>query len=480
MSNILYFDAYSGLSGDMTLGALLQLGLPLVHLQEQLDRLQLPGYRLEVRSVEQHHITGLKLDVILDEHEHEHRSLSTIHQLIETSTLPPRIKDRAKAVFRRLAEVEARIHGVAPDEIHFHEVGAVDAIVDIVGSCIGFEYFEIDEFYCSALPTGSGFVRAAHGLMPVPAPATLQLLTELGATLAPVVTLSGGVEYPARGEMITPTGAALLATLCQPSRLNRPAMQLKGVGYGFGSRQFEWPNALRLWLGTRPTAATPSQHHTHAPEQSDHSHPHDHTNSPDHSHTHKTDHLQDHEPMQELVPENKVELAPELVLELALELVPENKGTPGEVSLLETNLDDMTPEGLGYLLEKLMQAEALDVYFTPIQMKKNRPATKLSVLARPADESRLARLILAESSTFGIRTSRLTRYTAQREFSQVETADGPAQVKLKILDHKVVEAVPEYESVAALARQSGRPWREIYEEVRQKALPLVGNSASKA
>ena len=446
MSKALYFDAYSGLSGDMTLGALLHLGLPSGYLREGLASLQLPGYRLEQRMVVQHSISGIKLDVILEQpHEHEHRPLGLIHSIIEDSTLPGRVKERAKRIFERLAVAEGQIHNIEPTAVHFHEVGAVDAIVDIVGSCIGFEYFEIEEFYCSALPVGSGFVRTTHGLMPVPAPATLQLLAELGATLSPVVTLSEGVEYPARSEMITPTGAALLAALCKPNP-TRPALTLERIGYGFGSRQFEWPNALRLWLGTtanqpsRPTAS--SDHHPdHA--QSNHAHPY----HPDHAHPHQHESAYSQEHPQP--GGDRPEMQPN-----------------GEVSLLETNLDDMTPEGLGYLLEKLMAAEALDVYFTPIQMKKNRPATKLSVLARPADEGRLVEIILTESSTFGVRRSRLARYTADREFRQVETADGPAQLKLKILHGQVVEAVPEYESVAALARQTGRPWREVYQAVK--------------
>ena len=437
MAKVLYFDAYSGLSGDMTLGALLHLGMPLEYLREGLAKLGLEGYRLEMRPVAQHQISGIKLDVILDQTEHSHRPLSVIQGLIEASELPARVQERAKKVFYALAEAEGRIHNIAPDAVHFHEVGAVDAIVDIVGSCLGFEYFGIEEFYCSPLPLGSGFVQAEHGILPVPAPATLQLLAQWGASLAPAVTLGDGSEYPARAEMVTPTGAALVASLCQPPANGRPAMSLSGVGYGFGSREFAWPNALRLWLGTTSTAPRHS-HTTH--------HPHEHTHAAAEPEPHHHDH---HE----------------------AGATPETAGATGayergEVVLIETNLDDMTPEGLGYLLEKLMAAEALDVYFTPIQMKKNRPAIKLSVLARPPDETRLAGLILTESSTFGVRSTRFSRYMAGREFRRVETSGGIVQLKLKIIEGKVVEAVPEYESVAALARQTGRPWREIYDEIK--------------
>lgn len=422
----------------MTLGALLHLGLPLEYLREGLGKLGLEGYRLEMRPVSQHQISGIKLEVILDQTEHSHRPLSVIQGLIEASGLPARVQERAKKVFYALAEAEGQIHNIAPEAVHFHEVGAVDAIVDIVGSCLGFEYFGIEEFYCSSLPLGSGFVRAEHGILPVPAPATLQLLAQWGANLTPSVTLGDGSEYPARAEMVTPTGAALVASLCQPPANGRPAMNLSRIGYGFGSREFAWPNALRLWLGATSTAP----HHSHS---AGHTHEHTHAAAEPENQNH-------HHHEAPTIPE-KTEAS--------------GSYERGEVVLIETNLDDMTPEGLGYLLEKLMAAEALDVYFTPIQMKKNRPATKLSVLARPTDETRLAGLILAESSTFGVRTTRFSRYMAGREFRQVEASAGTVQLKLKIIEGKVVEAVPEYESIAQLARQTGRPWREIYDEIKQ-------------
>ncbi|HEX2914279.1 MAG TPA: nickel pincer cofactor biosynthesis protein LarC [Chloroflexia bacterium] len=473
MANILYFDAFSGVSGDMTVGALLHLGMPLDYLRENLASLKLPGYSLDARPVVQHHISGVKFDVILENPaEHEHRSLSRIEAIINDSNLPSRVKSRAINVFRALGEAEARIHNVPVEQIHFHEVGAVDAIVDIVGSCIGFEYFEIEEFFCGPLPAGSGFVRAAHGLMPVPAPATLQLLAQVGAVLSPSVTLSGGVEYPARGEMITPTGAALVATLC---KMERPAIALQAAGYGFGTKEFAWPNALRLWLGQRVTSKpttsqvqtvqvvshTPSDpsdqsghHHHHEPATEHHTHPHGHEHaaaesSPSHNGS------QDSSTVEEVLSAQQSDLLQDAI------------------SLIESNLDDMTAEGLGFLMERLLAEGALDVFFTPIQMKKNRPATKLSVLARPADEARLSRLILLESSTFGVRCSRMSRYMAGREFAQVITTEGQVQVKLKKIGQRVSEAVPEYDSVTAQARRSGRPWRELYREALQAAEHLV-------
>lgn len=471
MTNLLYFDAFSGLSGDMTLGALLHLGLPLEHLQNELAKLGLTGYRLEAKPAVQQYIAGIKLEVSLDKHEHTHRGVNEIHQIIDNSQLADRVKERSKKIFWNLAQAEGKIHEIGPNEVHFHEVGALDALVDIVGACIGFEFFQIDEFYCSPLPMGSGFVRAAHGLLPVPAPATLELLAQAGATLKPAVTLSEGVEYPARGEMVTPTGAAIVATLC---RWEQPACSLKKIGYGLGSKEFAWPNTLRLWLGSRNRQLQPVHTHENSAAQGysheaetvqhahelqelqQHSHPH---------HIHEHQHTEDlHKSIQEQATAEQESLAK------LTKTSSDQYKTPLEVSLLETNLDDMTPEGLGFLMEKLMGLEALDVFFTPIQMKKNRPAIKLSVLARPADEKKLANLLLTESSAFGVRISHLQRYIAEREFRQVQIGDGIAQLKLKILEGKVIEAVPEYESVAALARQTGRSWRQMYDEVKQAGL----------
>ncbi len=446
MRQAVYFDAYSGVSGDMVTGALLHAGLPFDYLKAEISKLGLTNFHLEMAQTQQHSIAGIKFEVVVEKPElEEHRSLSAIKAIIENSSLSPQIKGRAIAIFSALAEVESQMHAIPANQVHFHEVGAVDAIVDIVGACVGFDYFGIEEFYCSPLPVGSGFVKAAHGVMPVPAPATLQLLAQVGAPLVPQLTLSDGSDYPARREMVTPTGAAIVASLC---RFERPAFKLEKVGYGYGSQKFAWPNALRLWLGQTQTAGNTQHHQT---EDHQYNHPH-HEEEPNHQHKPETEeHSHQHETESHKQAQPPANLAHD------------------EVSLLETNLDDMSGEGLGYLMEKLLAAEALDVYFSPIQMKKNRPGVLLGVLARPRDEARLAEIILRETSAFGLRISHLVRYKADREFRQIETPDGIAQVKLKILDEVVVEAAPEYESVAAIARSSGRSWREVYEEIRQKA-----------
>jgi len=435
MRKAVYFDAYSGVSGDMVTGALLHAGLPFDYLKAEIAKLGLNNFHLEMAQTQQHSIAGIKFEVVVEKPElEEHRSLGDIKAIIELSSLSSQVKKRVITIFSALAQAESLMHNIPADEVHFHEVGAVDAIVDIVGACIGFDYFGIEEFFCSPLPVGSGFVRAAHGVMPVPAPATLQLLAQVEAPLMPQLTLSDGSDYPARREMVTPTGAAIVASLC---RFERPAFKLEKVGYGYGNQQFAWPNALRLWLGqTQNTPETHSHHQHHEDSLHDHHHQ-------DNQHYHETEDPQ--------------------------HLPQPAKFAQDEVSLLETNLDDMSGEGLGFLMEKLMTAEALDVYFSPIQMKKNRPGVLLGVLARPHDEARLAEIILRETSAFGLRISHHTRYKADREFRQIETLDGLAQVKLKILEGVVLEAAPEYESVAAIARSSGRPWREVYEETRQKA-----------
>ena len=233
----LYLDAYSGISGDMFLGSLLDLGVPHDHLAAELEKLALPGWSLEAERVEQHGVTGTRARVHLDDVRQPHRHLSDIREIIQSSSLLSRIQEDALGVFERLAHAEARVHGTDVEKVHFHEVGAVDAIVDIVGACIGLQYLGVSGFTCSSLPLGTGFVRAAHGMLPVPAPATLEILTASGAAVLP-----GQGE----GEMVTPTGAALVAHFGRfaDAVVLRPIK----IGYGFGTRALPWPNALRAVL----------------------------------------------------------------------------------------------------------------------------------------------------------------------------------------------------------------------------------------
>jgi uncharacterized protein (TIGR00299 family) protein len=383
-----YFDCFSGISGDMTLGALLDAGLSPEALREQLSRVDLPGYRIEARERVDQGIHGTQVDVLLERREQPGRRLTDILRLLESSRLDSNIVERAGAVFRRLAKAEAAIHGVQPDDVHFHEVGAVDAIVDVVGAVAGLQLLGVDVVYASALPLGGGAVESRHGTLPLPAPATLRLLSEVGAPTRPVAT---------ERELVTPTGAALLAEL---AIFEQPPLRLRRIGYGFGRHQLAWPNCLRVWLG---------------------------------------------EPIEHALGRD-------------------------EVALIEANLDDMTPESLGYAMERLFAAGALDVYFQPIQMKKNRPAVLLGVLGRPAQTAELAALVLAETTTLGVRVSRLERFVAARADGIVQTEFGQVQVKLKQLgERRIVSA--EYDDAARLARTAGVPLAEIYRAVQRAEPP---------
>jgi uncharacterized protein (TIGR00299 family) protein len=292
------------------------------------------------------------------------------------------------AVFERLAGAEARIHGVPVDRVHFHEIGAVDSLVDIVGFVAGLELLEIPKLYASSVPLGSGTVDIAHGRIPVPVPATLALLADVGAPTR---------AHPAETEIVTPTAAALLAEL---ATFERPAMRVRAVGYGFGQKEFPWANAVRAWIGEQE------------PREAEHDH----------------------------------------------------------VVLIECNLDDTTGEVLGYALERLFETGALDVWFTPIQMKKHRPGVMLSILARPEQVDELAQIVLQETSTLGVRTSsRMGRMVARREVRQVETPWGPVSVKEKWLAGERSAVSPEYEECARIARTHGVPLSHVYEAVVRAA-----------
>ncbi|HEY3081697.1 MAG TPA: nickel pincer cofactor biosynthesis protein LarC [Chloroflexota bacterium] len=383
---IAYLDCYSGISGDMALGALVDAGLDLDELRGALARLPVEGYRLEAAHLVSHGIGGTRLSVVLEETAQTHRHLAEIEALIGRAGLADAVKARAVAVFRRLAEAEARVHGEPVERVHFHEVGALDAIVDVVGTVWGLARLGVETVYVSPLPTGSGKVRSAHGLIPVPAPATLELARRAGAPLVPST---------ADAELTTPTGAALATTL---GTFRQPAMAVERIGYGFGRKELPWANALRLWVG-RSVGSSAGQ---------------------------------------------------------------------DEVSVLEANLDDSTPELLGAAMERLFAAGALDVYFTPIQMKKNRPATTLAVICPVELEPALAAAILAETSSLGVRVQRMRRYKAERWSSAVETPWGAIRVKVKSLDGRL-SAAPEYDDCVRVAGEQGVALPEVYAAVRAAA-----------
>lgn len=391
---LLWLDCFSGISGDMLLGALVDAGLDLDALRTGLATLPLSGYALEATRVTEHGISGVRLHVRLDESTpHAHRRLADITALLDAASLPQRAYERAQAIFRRLAEAEATIHGTTPDEVTFHEVGAVDSIVDIVGAALALDLLDVTDVYCSELPLTSGRVRSAHGALPVPAPATLELLRGTDAVWRSV---------PTEGELVTPTGAALVATL---ARFERPTMGVSAVGYGFGARKLPWANCLRVVLGG----------------------------------------------------------APEL----------RNRAEAGferdEVTVIEANIDNMTGEALGWLMEHLLASGALDVSYTPLQMKKNRPATLLTVIARPEDASQLAARALRESATLGVRMHHAERLKAGREIREIETPLGPVRVKLKTIGADVVAVTPEYDDCRALAERLGLPVETVMARVTHAA-----------
>jgi uncharacterized protein (TIGR00299 family) protein len=379
-----YLDCFSGMSGDMFLGALLDAGLPFERLQAGLAALRLEGYRLALEPYADKGIRGKRFSVQVTETPQPERHLSEIQQIITASQLPRPVQQRALAVFQALGEAEAQVHGVALEQVHFHEVGAVDALVDIVGAAIGMHELGIERVYASPLPLTTGQAQTAHGLLPVPAPATLELLRRVGAPWTP---------RAAEGELVTPTAAAILATW---ARFEVPAMVIRQVGYGFGRKQLPWANCLRLCLG-EPVSAGGVE----------------------------TD----------------------------------------EVMVLETNLDNLSGEVLGDVMERLFQAGALDVTYTPMQMKKNRPATQISVIA-PLDRAEdLALLLLRETTTLGVRLSRWQRRKADRRQEVVETPLGQVRVKLKLLEGRLISVAPEYEDCRQLAEASSLPLREVYERL---------------
>jgi len=390
MTRIAYLDCFSGISGDMLLGALVDAGLPVAQLRAELRALPLTGYSIDAAKTQRGGLAATKVTVTLEEAPSAsggHRRLPDIVALIESSGLPAGDKERTGAIFGRLARAEASAHGIDADAVEFHEVGAVDAIVDIAGAVAGLRLLEIEQLYCSPLPAGGGWAHGSHGRLPVPAPGTLALLADAGAPL------SGGPDIDM--ELVTPTGAAIVTTL---ARFERPAMIVRGVGYGAGARELDdRPNALRLWLGEAP------------------------------------------------------------------------RERPGKMVLIETNIDDMTPELFGYAQERLFGAGAADVWFTPIQMKKNRPGVLLSVICAIEHEASITDVLLRETSTLGVRVREIARHEAQREAFEFESSLGPAAVKVKRLPGRPPVAAPEYEACARIARERDLPLMEVYRAVQREA-----------
>ncbi len=379
---IAYFDCFSGISGDMVLGALVDAGADLRSIEAELRKLGLEGWTISAEKVKRGAIFATKVKVETTEG-HHHRGLSIILGRIDKADLAPRAADRARKIFTRLAEAEAKVHNTPVEEVHFHEVGAVDSIVDIVGAAIGFELMGIDEFACSAMDVGAGQVKTAHGLLPVPAPATAELLRG-----APVYT--SGIAR----ELVTPTGAAIATTL-STRYAEIPEMTLRAVGYGAGSADFaEKANVLRILIGE--SAASEAGEHWDAP-----------------------------------------------------------------VSVIETNLDDMSPQIYGYLVDRVLAAGALDVFSTSVQMKKNRPGVLVTILCEQARVARMIDLVFRETTTIGVRTYDARRKVLDRELVPVATPFGEVRVKISRMNGSVLNATPEYEDCQRIAAEKGIPLRQV-------------------
>ncbi|HMF57543.1 MAG TPA: nickel pincer cofactor biosynthesis protein LarC [Pyrinomonadaceae bacterium] len=381
----LYFDCYAGASGDMILGALVGAGCDPSNLMEKLASLGVEGYEVQFTTVNRSGLSATRADVRAPE-EKKHRHLKDILGIINDSRLDEKIKGRATAIFMRLAEAESHVHNEPVEKIHFHEVGALDAIVDVVGACIGFELLGVDRFLSSALHVGSGTVQMAHGRFPVPPPAVAELLKD-----APVYSSE------IRGELVTPTGAAIISTVCEQYGAI-PRMRITSVGYGAGFREYDnFPNALRVIIGEEDERAQDER-----------------------------------------------------------------------LLMIETNVDDMSPQILGFVMERAFSLGALDCYFTSVQMKKNRPGALVSILCRPADRERLTEMLFAETTTLGVRAFEVERRALERETVAVETRFGAIDIKIARLDNLRVKAMPEFEQCRAAAERARVSLREV-EEAAQAA-----------
>ena len=485
---LLYLDCQSGISGDMTLSALIDLGADIHYISEHLKKMPLDPFTLAVKQVDKRGISAKLLDLQFQDageaahshshseahshshthshshshshshepdhshdhghehahdnghthshgeahshshthddghthshgethshshepdhshdhdhghehahddghHSHSHRKASTILGMIADSDLPARVKQRSLAVFEVIAQAEGKIHGMDPAEVHFHEVGAMDSIIDIIGVCLALESLGVDRIVSSPVPTGHGKIMIAHGLYPIPAPATAEILK--GVPLA---------DFHVRGELTTPTGAAFVKALAD-SYGHLPALAIENIGYGAGKKNFEHPNVIRAVLFNEETVAVRET-----------------------------------------------------------------------ISVLECQLDDSTGETLGYVMEKLLDAGALDVYYTPVAMKKSRPGTLITVLAKPQDAFLLEDILLRETSTFGVRKADWTRRILDREFKTVDTAYGRITVKVGSLDGEIIKVSPEFEEVKTAAAAHNVPLRDVFQEVQQAAGQLA-------
>jgi pyridinium-3,5-bisthiocarboxylic acid mononucleotide nickel chelatase len=402
----LYLDCFSGASGDMLIGALIDCGLDFDLLRDELKKLGVGGYELSLSRVDRSGISASKFDVLLHSHDHDHehhahehhphehhhhhhqhqedkhRSLSEIKRIIASSKLADGIKERAQTIFQRIGEAESKIHNIPIESVHFHEVGAIDSIVDIVGACLGLDALKIDRIISSPLHVGSGTFKCAHGIYPVPGPATTELLRGV-----PIYSKE------IQGELVTPTGAAIISTLAS-SYGPMPMMRIERIGYGAGTRTYpNFPNVLRAVIG---------------------------------------------------------------------ELESDADQTPSAITVIEANIDDLNAQVFGHLMDKALAEGALDIFYTPVQMKKNRPGVLLTLLCRPEDRVKMCEIIFRETTTLGVRFRNEQREILRREHVAVETIYGPIKIKVaRGRDGRVVNYAPEFEDCRAAAELHGVAAREV-------------------
>jgi uncharacterized protein (TIGR00299 family) protein len=386
VKRILYYDCFAGISGDMNLGALVDLGVDPGFLEKELGKLNIEGFRLEVGPDMRKGISGTKVTVVIENQENEkHRHLRHIEALINESSLSDRIKEKSLAIFNLVAVAEAKVHNISKEKVHFHEVGAVDSIVDVVSACVGFEALDINKVYCSVVSVGAGTVKCDPGVMPVPAPATAEILKR---GKVPVRT------GPAEIELLTPTAAAILVEFVTEFGA-MPAMQIESIGYGAGTYDSdEFANVVRVIVGEATGDET----------QSD------------------------------------------------------------SVCLLETNVDDATGEVMGFVMEGVLEMSALDVFCEPIQMKRNRPAVKLSVLCEAKDVERIEEYIFGQGVTFGIRKQVVKRSKLERKFVTVKTRHGEVKVKVGFYNGEEVNAKPEFCDCAKIAKEHNIAIKSVMSE----------------
>lgn len=380
---IIYFDCFAGISGDMTLGALIGAGADPEKLREMLSGLGVSGYKLEVKETEKNHISATDVEVVLEHHhEHHHRRLGDILAIIDGSDLSDWVKEKSRLIFTRLAEAEAKVHGSTLEDVHFHEVGAVDAIVDIVGAAICLELLGKPKVVSSPMPTFIGFATGSHGTFPLPAPATLELLKNVPWR-----------EVGAEGELVTPTGAAIITAIASEYG-PMPPMTVEKIGYGAGTQDHGFPNVLRVMLG----------------ETSD------------------------------------------------------SRFNSDAVMVIQTNIDDLNPQFYDSVMSRLFDAGALDVFLSPIQMKKNRPGTLLSVISSPEHEWKVIKTVLRETSTLGVRVQRMDRVCLDRRWEEMDTKFGSVRIKIGHINGEVINASPEYDDCKRAADKHNVPVKQVYDE----------------